>query len=136
MSQSTPEMGPSHCPNGRLGQDLGFGGFAFSLKFPGLHLPEWLNTNLVIVIGQSWGKHLLSLMGPNLVPNRAMNLGAQLGPMSINKLSRNWACQMGPIHSPNFFLSWVRKRWGFHLLGISWDVARKIKSFTGGLHEL
>src|SRR6218665_828965 len=30
---------PIHCPNGRLGQDLGFGGFAFALK-----LPELLNT--------------------------------------------------------------------------------------------
>src|SRR6218665_1683894 len=37
-------IGPSHCPNGRLGQDLGFGGFAFSLK-----LPELLNTNLQTV---------------------------------------------------------------------------------------
>src|SRR6218665_610502 len=34
-----------------------------------------------------------------------MNLGAQLGPMSIIKLSRNWACQMGPIHCPKFLLS-------------------------------
>src|SRR6218665_2324815 len=28
QSQSALELGPSHCPNGRLGQDLGFGGFA------------------------------------------------------------------------------------------------------------
>jgi len=35
---------PIHCPNGRLGQDLGFGGFAFALK-----LPELLNTNLAAV---------------------------------------------------------------------------------------
>ena len=41
MSQSALELDPSHCPNGRLGQDLGFGGFAFALK-----LPELLNTNL------------------------------------------------------------------------------------------
>ena len=44
LTQSALELGPSHCPNKRLGQDLGFGGFAFSLK-----LPEWLNTNLVTV---------------------------------------------------------------------------------------
>src|SRR6218665_1185648 len=43
-SQSVLEVGPCHCPNGHLGQDLGFGEFAFSLK-----LPEWLNTNLVTV---------------------------------------------------------------------------------------
>ena len=30
--------------NGRLGQDLGFGGFAFALK-----LPELMNTNLAAV---------------------------------------------------------------------------------------
>src|SRR6218665_455111 len=34
-----------------------------------------------------------------------MNLGAQLGPMSITKLYPNWACQMGPIHCPKFVLS-------------------------------
>src|SRR6218665_2413771 len=34
-----------------------------------------------------------------------MNLGAQLGPVSITKLSPNWACQMGPIHCPKFLLS-------------------------------
>src|SRR6218665_1787109 len=33
-TQSALELGPSHCPNGRLGQDLGFGGFAFALKLP------------------------------------------------------------------------------------------------------
>src|SRR6218665_2398271 len=33
-----------------------------------------------------------------------MNLGAQLGPVSITKLSPNWACQMGPIHCPKFLL--------------------------------
>src|SRR6218665_1061026 len=38
-SQSALEFSPIHCPNGRLGQDLGFGGFAFALK-----LPELLNT--------------------------------------------------------------------------------------------
>src|SRR6218665_1476947 len=43
-SQSALELGPSHCPNGRLGQDLGFVGFAFALK-----LPELLNTNLPTV---------------------------------------------------------------------------------------
>src|SRR6218665_1596708 len=43
-AQSALELGPSHCPNGRLGQDLGFGGFAFALK-----LPELLNTNLPTV---------------------------------------------------------------------------------------
>src|SRR6218665_3754002 len=44
-------------------------------------------------------------MAPNLVSNRVMNLGAQLGPMSITKLSPNWACQMGPIYCPKFLLS-------------------------------
>src|SRR6218665_1467133 len=43
-SQSALEFFPIHCPNGRLGQDLGFGGFAFALK-----LPEFLNTNLPTV---------------------------------------------------------------------------------------
>ena len=43
-SQSALEFCPIHCPNGCLGQDLGFGGFAFALK-----LPELLNTNLVTV---------------------------------------------------------------------------------------
>src|SRR6218665_875060 len=42
--QSTLEFFPIDCPNGRLGQDLGFGGFAFALK-----LPELLNTNLAAV---------------------------------------------------------------------------------------
>src|SRR6218665_3012400 len=36
-----------------------------------------------------------------------MNLGAQLGPMSITKLSPNWARQMGPIHCPKFLLSGI-----------------------------
>ena len=40
-TQSALEFCPIHCPNGRLGQDLGFGGFAFALK-----LPELLNRNL------------------------------------------------------------------------------------------
>src|SRR6218665_919974 len=35
---------PHSFPNGRLGQDLGFGGIAFALK-----LPELLNTNLAAV---------------------------------------------------------------------------------------
>ena len=68
-----------HCPNGRLGQDLGFGGFAFALK-----LPELLNTTLPTVrtiinnnnnYDNLYGavtrpyrykgdKHLVSLMGP------------------------------------------------------------------------
>src|SRR6218665_1915201 len=42
--QSALEFCPIHCPNGRLGQDLGFGGSAFALK-----LPELLNRNLVAV---------------------------------------------------------------------------------------
>jgi len=42
--QSALELGHSHCPNGRLGQDLGLGGFAFALK-----LRELLNTNLPTV---------------------------------------------------------------------------------------
>src|SRR6218665_3786977 len=33
-----------------------------------------------------------------------MNLGAQMGPVSITKLSPNWVCQMGPIHCPKFLL--------------------------------
>ena len=41
IAQSALEFFPIHCQNGRLGQDLGFGGFAFALK-----LPELLNTNL------------------------------------------------------------------------------------------
>src|SRR6218665_1334791 len=43
-TQSALEFCPIHCPNGRLGQDLGFGGSAFALKFP-----ELLNRNLVAV---------------------------------------------------------------------------------------
>src|SRR6218665_320045 len=43
-AQSALEFCPIHCPNGRLGQDLGFGGSAFALK-----LPELLNRNLVAV---------------------------------------------------------------------------------------
>src|SRR6218665_3443050 len=41
LSQSALEFCTIHCPNGRLGQDLGFGGIAFALK-----LPELLNRNL------------------------------------------------------------------------------------------
>src|SRR6218665_589154 len=44
LPQSALEFCPIHCPNGRLGQDLGFGGSAFALK-----LPELLNRNLVAV---------------------------------------------------------------------------------------
>src|SRR6218665_2377966 len=43
-TQSALEFCPIHCPNGRLGQDLGFGGIAFALK-----LPELLNRNLAAV---------------------------------------------------------------------------------------
>src|SRR6218665_1722051 len=43
-TQSALKFCPIHCPNGRLGQDLGFGGFAFALK-----LPELLNRNLAAV---------------------------------------------------------------------------------------
>src|SRR6218665_3074312 len=43
-AQSALEFCPIHCPNGRLGQDLGFGGIAFALK-----LPELLNGNLAVV---------------------------------------------------------------------------------------
>ena len=73
----------SHCLNEHLGQDLDFGGFVFALK-----LPEWLNTNLVTVRAKL--RQTSSFPnGPRIcmVPNRAMNLGAQLGPMSITKLS-------------------------------------------------
>src|SRR6218665_2888154 len=45
--QSALKMGPSHCLNGHLGQDLGFGGFVFALK-----LPKWLNTNLLTVMAK------------------------------------------------------------------------------------
>src|SRR6218665_2087758 len=38
-TQSALELGPSHCRNGRLGQDLGFGRFAFALKLPKLSSP-------------------------------------------------------------------------------------------------
>src|SRR6218665_3498185 len=44
LSQSALEFCPIHCPNGRLGQDLVFGGSAFALN-----LPELLNRNLVAV---------------------------------------------------------------------------------------
>src|SRR6218665_1118934 len=100
-SQSALEFCPIHCPNGRLGQDLGFGGIAFALK-----LPELLNRNLPTVrakLGQT--SSFPNAWAPNLVSNRAMNLGAQMGPLSITKLSPNWACQMGPIHCPKFLLS-------------------------------
>src|SRR6218665_3322168 len=43
-AQSALEFCPIHCPNGRLGQDLGFGEFAFALE-----LPELLNRNLAAV---------------------------------------------------------------------------------------
>src|SRR6218665_3299894 len=43
-TQAALEFWPIHCPNGRLGQDLGFGGSAFALK-----LPELVNRNLVAV---------------------------------------------------------------------------------------
>src|SRR6218665_2657465 len=36
-----------------------------------------------------------------------MNLGAQMGSVSITKLSPNWACQMGPIHCPKFLLTGI-----------------------------
>src|SRR6218665_2747994 len=42
--QSALEFFPIHCPKWRLGQDLGFGGFAFALK-----LPELQNRNLAAV---------------------------------------------------------------------------------------
>ena len=44
LTQSALEFCPIHCPNGRLGQDLGFGEFAFALE-----LPEFLNRNLAAV---------------------------------------------------------------------------------------
>src|SRR6218665_3494904 len=101
ISQSALELGHSYCPNGRLGQDLGLVGFAFALK-----LPELLNTNLPTVrekLGQTC--IVFPEWSPNLVPNNAINLGAQLRPVSITKLSPNWACQMGPIHLIKFLLS-------------------------------
>src|SRR6218665_2535946 len=63
-SQSALEFCPIHCPNGRLGQDLGFGGFAFALK-----LPELLNRNLAAVRANI----LFPQWAPNLVPNSAIN---------------------------------------------------------------
>src|SRR6218665_3359339 len=93
-TQSALEFSSIHCPNGRLGQDLGFGGFAFAPK-----LPELLNTNFAAVRAKLGQIRYFPYWAPNLVPNRAMNLAALLGPMSITKLSPNWACQMGPIHS-------------------------------------
>src|SRR6218665_812344 len=48
-----------------------------------------------------------------------MNLGAQLGPLSITKLSRNWACQMGHIHFINFLLSGLSAE----LAGYKLDIA-------------
>src|SRR6218665_396590 len=80
-SQSALELGPSHCPNGRLGQDMGFGGFAFALK-----LPELLNRNLTAVTRAKLGQ-------TSCFPYNG-----------IIKLSPNWACQMGPIHCPKFLL--------------------------------
>src|SRR6218665_3949940 len=79
-TQSALELGPSHCPNGSLGQDLGLGGFAFALKMP-------------------------ELGNPNLVPNGSMNYVSQLGPVSITKISPNRACQMGPRQRPITLLS-------------------------------
>src|SRR6218665_1907286 len=96
ISQSALEFFPIHCPNGRLGQDMGFRGFAFALK-----LPELLNTNLATVRANI----LFPYWDPNLVPNRAINWVSQLERVSITKLSPNWGCQMGPIHFINFFLS-------------------------------
>src|SRR6218665_1888786 len=81
----------SHCRNGRLGQDLGFGGFAFALK-----LPKLLNTNLPTVRAKL-GQTSSFPDGPKF--------GNQPWPMSITKLSPNWACQMGPLHCPKFLLS-------------------------------
>src|SRR6218665_3378127 len=77
-------IGPQSLPERRLGQDLGFDGFAFALKFP-----ELLNTNLAAVrakLGQTScfpnGPHYF-IGNPNyyfignpialLVPNRAIN---------------------------------------------------------------
>src|SRR6218665_373280 len=97
-SQSALEFCPIHCPNGRLGQDLGFGGFAFALK-----LPELLNTNLAAVRAKL-GQTSCFPIGPQILCPIGNKLGSQLGPMSITKLSPNWACQMGPIHCPKFLL--------------------------------
>src|SRR6218665_1247569 len=55
--------------------------------------------------GKVRAKILFPYWAPNLVPNNAINLGAQLGPVSITKLSPNWACQMGPIQLIKFLLS-------------------------------
>src|SRR6218665_990278 len=55
-AQSALEFSPIHCLNGRLGQDLGFGGFAFSLK-----LPELQKRNL---IGSREGKVRANFLFP------------------------------------------------------------------------
>src|SRR6218665_961274 len=89
QTQSVLEFSPIHCPNGRLEQDLGFGGFAFALK-----LPELLNRNLAAVrakLGQT-----------SCFPNGAQIWCPPNRAMSITKLSPNWAYQMGPIHFINF----------------------------------
>ena len=44
-TQSALELSPSHCPNKRLGQDLGFGGFALVAriaehKFANRYMPR------------------------------------------------------------------------------------------------
>src|SRR6218665_329940 len=54
-----------------------------------------------------------------------MNLGAQLGPMSITKLSPNWACQMGPVHCPKFVLP------GFELSTVTSQSHHQSHSWTG-----
>src|SRR6218665_3579505 len=55
-----------------------------------------------------------------------MNLGAQLGPVSITKLSRNWACQTGPIHCPKFLLSGSQHRIVNTILGHSLYLCSKL----------
>src|SRR6218665_143419 len=60
VSTGIGPQAPSHCPNGRLGQDLGFGGFAFALK-----LPELLNTNLPTVMAKL-GQTYSFLNGPQI----------------------------------------------------------------------
>jgi len=81
VTQSALEFCTIHCPNWHLGQDLGFGGFAFALK-----LPELLNTNVVTArakLGQT-----------SSFPNRPQircPIGQWIGcPAGVNELNQHW----------------------------------------------
>src|SRR6218665_985059 len=70
LPQSALELGQSHCPNGRLLQDLGFGGFAFVLK-----LPELLDTNLPTVRAML-GQASSFLIGPKFSSQQGNEFGS------------------------------------------------------------